>query len=248
MSTVESQQYILVECQQCTPEWFAARAGVTTASNFRVARERAKGGIALSKTAEKLAFRTASERFIGGLLDDEMFSTWAMKRGQRLEEDARRHHMADIGRRVWPVGMVLSPDRKFGASADGWIGHDGGAEYKCLIGSESLMDIYIHDDASFYTDQVQGNLWLSGRLWWDFCMYCPDFEPKGLHFYRQRVKRDDDYIEAMEKDLIGFDNVVEFFVSKLEERQARREGRWVDVEAAANVTEVAASLECPFDV
>jgi len=217
---------LIVECSQATPEWFAARAGVITASMFRLARARKKSGDkALVKAADDYAFKLASERFIGGLMEDATYETWAMKRGQRLESEARVCHMADIGRRVRPVGMVLSDDRAFGASADGWIDGDGGAEYKCLIGPASLKDIYLHDDMSFYMDQVQGNLWLSGRTWWDFCVYCPDFAARGLHFYRQRVQRDDDYIEQMSYELNDFNNLVNRYVEVLEARVARREGR-----------------------
>jgi hypothetical protein len=217
---------LIVECAQATPEWFAARCGVITASMFRIARARLKAkDRELSKAADDYAFRLASERFIGALMEDTTYETWAMKRGQRLEPDARACHMAEIGVRVRPVGMVLSDDRAFGASADGWIGDEGGAEYKCLVGPGSLKDIYLHDDMSFYMDQVQGNLWLSNRKWWDFCVYCPDFEPHGLHFYRQRVYRDEDYIDQMVYELNDFNNIVNGYVEKLEERVARREGR-----------------------
>jgi hypothetical protein len=213
----------VVECTQGTIEWHLARAGVITASNFRLARERTASG-GLTKAAADHAFKVASERFIGNMMDDEMYETWAMRRGQKLEAEARARHMAEIGVRVRPVGMVLTDDLAFGASADGWIGDEGGAEYKCLIGSKSLKDIFIHDDWSFYTDQVQGNLWLSGRKWWDFCVYCPDFAIRGLDFYRLRVERDENYIEQMAYELNDFNNVVNSYVEKLEERAARRTG------------------------
>ncbi|MDF0506585.1 YqaJ viral recombinase family protein [Burkholderia cenocepacia] len=220
---------IIVECQQGTPEWLAARAGVITASNFRIARTRRPDGRTLSDTARHLAFRLAIERISGVPLDDDAPETWQMKRGQRLEDDARTLHMAEIGLRVRPVGIVLTDDRKFGASADGWIEDprlgSGGAEYKCLIGPKELEAVYIDDDATKYIDQVQGNMWLSGREWWDFCVYCPALESIGLHFYRQRIKRDDDYIEQLVSDLWAFDSVVEEFREKLLIRQARREGR-----------------------
>jgi hypothetical protein len=214
----------IVDCVQGTPEWLAARAGVITASNFRIARTRKPNG-ELSDTARHLAFRLAIERISGIPLDDDAPETWQMRRGQKLEDDARTLHMAEIGVRVKPVGIILTDDDKFGASADGWIGSDGGAEYKCLIGPKELEAIYIDDDPTKYVDQVQGNLWLSNREWWDFCVYCPALENINLHFYRQRVKRDEAYIEAMVSDLWAFDNVVESFREKLLMRQARREGR-----------------------
>lgn len=159
-----------------------------------------------------------------------------MKRGQRLEDDARILHTSEIGLRVKPVGIILTDDRKFGASADGWIEcprlGPGGAEYKCLIGPKELEAVYIDDDPSKYMDQIQGNLWLSGRKWWDFCVYCPALESINLHFYRQRVMRDDDYIAELVADLWKFDCMVEEFREKLLTRQARREGREFVAESA----------------
>ncbi len=227
---------IIIDCQQGTPEWFAARAGVLTASNYRIARTRKPDGKTLSDSARHLAFRLAIERISGVPLDDDMPETWQMKRGQILEEDARLLHQADIGMRVRPVGIVLTDDRKFGASADGWIGPNGGAEYKCLIGPKELEAVYIDDDPTKYEDQVQGNLWLSGRAWWDFCVYCPALETINLHFYRQRIDRDDDYIDQMVQDLWLFDNVIESFREKLLKRKARREGRdYVPADVAEDV-------------
>jgi hypothetical protein len=220
---------IVVDCQQGTPEWLAARAGVLTASNFRTARSRKADGRTPSDTARHLAFKLAIERISGIPLDDDAPETWQMKRGQRLEGDARILHEADIGLRVRPVGIILTDDNKFGASADGWIEcpqkGPGGAEYKCLIGPKELEAVYIDDDPSKYVDQIQGNLWLSGRKWWDFCVYCPALESIGLHFYRQRLERDDDYIEELVADLWRFDSMIESFREKLLIRQARREGR-----------------------
>jgi hypothetical protein len=135
---------------------------------------------------------------------------------------ARARHMADIGLRVKPVGMVLTDDRAFGASADGWIGADGGAEYKCLIGASSVREVFLNEDISFYMDQVQGNLWLSNRKWWDFCVYCPQFESIGADWYRQRVERDDAYIEQMAYELADFNNVVNNYTERLLEFGRKR--------------------------
>jgi len=181
----------------------------------------------MSETARHYAFRLAIERISGVPLDVDRptASTWQMKRGQRLEPMARFCHIEEIGVDVEEVGVILTDDRKFGASADGWIGEKGGAEYKCLVGEAELESIYIDLDATKYAEQVQGNLWLSGREWWDFCVYCPALERIGLHFWRQRVYRDEAYIEAMVTDLRNFDEVVEGFREKLIARQEFRAGK-----------------------
>lgn len=210
------------DAPQGSPRWLTARAGVITASRFRECRAKGRDG-KMSDTARHYAFQLAIER-ISGVPLDEGYSTWQMKRGQEMEFDARICHMAEIGVDVKEVGIVLSDDGKFGASADGWIGRDGGAEYKCLVGPAELEAIYIDLDSTKYEEQVQGNLWLSEREWWDFCVYCPALESIGLHFWRQRVYRDEKYIAQLATDLLNFDNVVEDFVERLLAQQARRLG------------------------
>lgn len=204
---------IIVNCAQGSPEWLTARAGVNTASNFRIARSRKRASTEWSETALKLAFGTAIERISGAPLHEGNLG-WEARRGHELEPDARITHMADIGVYVQPVGMVLTDDNLFGASADGWIGQDGGAEYKCLVSPDELRTTLIEHDLAKYMDQVQGNLWLSGRKWWDFCVYCPALKPVK-EFFRWRIERDDDYIDAMVEDLMEFEKLVQSNVAAL---------------------------------
>lgn len=197
---------LIVECAQGSEEWHQARAGIITASMFRVARERLKSGKnagGFTSAARDYAFRLAIERISGKPLD-EGFETWAMRRGHELEPAARMEHEIQTGLIVQRAGFVLTDDRLFGGSADGLIGEDGGSEYKCLVSPEALRDVLIDHDFSKYIDQVQGCMWLTGRKWWDFCMYCPALESIGKQLWRRRVERDDDYIEAMEPELLEF--------------------------------------------
>lgn len=206
---------LIVECTQGSPAWLQARAGVNTASNFRIARSRKKNSVQRTEEALNQAFGTAIERLSGTPLN-EGHETWQLRRGHELEPDARIAHQADIGVYVQPVGMVLTDDRRFGASADGWIGDDGGAEYKCLVSPAELRATLIGNDLAKYMDQVQGNLWLSGRAWWDFCIYCPAMkEAVGKDFFRWRFQRDEEYIDAMVEDLLDFDKLVQDNVTEL---------------------------------
>lgn len=160
-----------------------------------------------TEAAECYAFRLAVERISGKPLD-EGFETWAMKRGHDLEPAARFEHELAIGVVVQPAGFVTTDDRLFGASADGLIGEDGGAEYKCLVDPSRLHRVLLDGDISEFMDQVQGGMWITGRSWWDFCLYCPALERIGLQLWHRRVERDDNYIDAMEMDLIAFERLV----------------------------------------
>lgn len=171
-----------------------------------------------SDKAKNYAFRVAVERISGEPLD-EGFETWAMARGHELEPDARFEHEAQSGLVVQRAGFVLTEDRLFGASADGFIGDDEGAEYKCLVSPDRLRQVLIDGDISEYVDQVQGCMWITGRKRWHFGMYCPALASIGKQLYLQAVERDDDYIESMEMELLRFASLVDEFEATLRRQQ-----------------------------
>ena len=201
---------ILHTAPQGSPEWHAARAGVITASMFATCRQKLKSGPSkgeFAAAAGDYAFRLAVERISGQPLD-EGFETWAMRRGHELEPAARLEHELAIGVVVQPAGFVTTDDNLFGASADGLIGEDGGAEYKCLVDPSRLRRVLLTGDISEFMDQIQGGMWITGRRYWDFCLYCPALESIGLQLWHRRVERDDNYIDQMEMDLIAFERLV----------------------------------------
>lgn len=208
---------IVIQCEQGSEEWHAARAGCITASMFKVARQRLKSGANkgdFTEASKNYAFRLAVEK-ISGVPLDEGFSTWQMKRGNELEPDARRRHEEEAGVIVQRAGFVVSDDGEFGASADGLIGEDSGSEYKCLVSPEGLRDVLVNDDISEFVDQVQGCMWLTGRTTWHFGLYCPALAPVGADFTYRVLARDDDYINDLEQDLITFRALVLQYQAKL---------------------------------
>ncbi len=167
-----------------------------------------------SDAARDYAFRLAIER-ISGVPLDEGYENWQMRRGHEMEPAARAAHEAHADVIVKTAGFVTTDDRLFGASADGLIGHDGGAEYKCLVSPERLRDTILLNDISPYMGQVQGGMWITGREWWDFCVFCPALAPIGRELCRWRVYRDEEYIDAMVDDLIVFERMVSAFEAEL---------------------------------
>lgn len=167
-----------------------------------------------SKTVLDYGFRLAVERISGEPLD-EGFQTWAMKRGHELEPEARMAHEIASGVIVEPCGFVSSPDEVFGASADGLIGQDEGAEYKCFIDPAKLREFWFDDDASSIIHQVQGGMWITGRKRWHIGMYCPALDGVGKGLWWKVVERDDDFIAKMESVLLEFKGVVDAFEKKL---------------------------------
>lgn len=213
---------IIHRAPQGSPDWHTARAGCITASNFKLARQRLKTGPNkgdFTEAAKDYAFRVAIERISGSALD-EGFETWQMKRGHELEPEARRAHEAMTGVLVEEVGFVTTEDRLFGASADGFIDDDGGAEYKCFVAPDKLRSILLSGDTSDVIDQCDGGMWITGRKYWDFCLYCPALEPIGRALTIHRIERDDNRIEALEKELMQFAALVADFERVLRQKAA----------------------------
>lgn len=208
---------IIIECDQGSPEWHQARAGCITASMFDVARSKLKSGPYKGQpTAAALdyAFRLAVERISGQPLDNG-FETWQMKRGHELEPQARMEHEIQTGLIVQRAGFITTDDGTFGASADGLIGEDGGAEYKCFLAPDKLRAFHIDNDASGIMDQVQGCMWITGRKFWHVGMYCPALEAAGRQLWWREFKRNEEHIERLEEDLWEFELIVNKYESKL---------------------------------
>ncbi|HAM74182.1 MAG TPA: recombinase [Alcanivorax sp.] len=213
----------IITVPQGSPEWHQARAGAITASMFATCRQILKSGKNkgdYSAAAKDYAFRLAVERISGEPLN-EGFETYAMRRGHELEPEARLAHEARIEMLIEHAGVVLTDDGLFGASADGLINDDGGSEYKCLIAPERIRSIVVDQDLSEYHDQVQGCMWLTGRKWWHFVLYCPALKPAGLDLIIHEQRRDDDYIEALENDLLAFNGLVELYRHQIENANGR---------------------------
>lgn len=172
-----------------------------------------------SEASKDYAFRLAIERISGEPLD-EGFQTWAMRRGNELEPDARMEHEMQTGLIVQEAGFIMTDDSLFGASADGLIEDDGGAEYKCFVDPSRLRQFHIDNDASDIFDQAQGCMWITGRKWWHIGLYCPALAPVGKQLWWRRFERDDNYIEAMEQDLWEFSQLVASYESQLRQKAA----------------------------
>ena len=103
----------------------------------------------------------------------------------------------------------MRADLKPSLCADGLIGDDGGAEYKCFIAPDKLRPILFDGDASDVEAQIQGCLWLAGRKWWHLGLYCPALECVGRQLTIIKRERDEAFITEMEQSLVQFNCFVE---------------------------------------
>ena len=116
------------------------------------------------------------------------------------------------------VGFIKHASLMAGCSPDGLIGADGGCEIKSVIPTVQLDTILAGGYPSEHRAQIQGNLWITGRAWWDFCSFSPDM-PEHLRTYIFRVARDESYILNLAAEVTVFLGEVGAMVAKLNNRK-----------------------------
>lgn len=230
---------IVLNHPQGSDDWLRARCGVITASRFADARSKlqkaSKNGAAGDPTGDaiKYAWLIAFETIAREPLD-ETFVTYAMRRGRDLEPQARAVYEARTGAYIDEVSLILTEDSRFGYSADGFRDDDGLIEIKCPLACDKLGNVWANPDEAHleYLDQINGGLWITGRKYCDLIVYCPWLAPVGKDLFVKRIHRDENAIEALEADLVGFMRLVDRFLEVLR-RPAKMSGRPKDEPGAA---------------
>jgi len=185
--------------EQGTPEWLAERAGIATASSFADVMATVKSGEAASRRNYRA--RLVVERLTGKPVPT--FQSAAMRQGTEREPDARMAYMMKTGAVVDQVGLCRHDTLEAGASPDGLIGTDGGLEIKCPELATHLEYIKLKTEPPEYAWQIQGGMWITGRKWWDFASFNPDF-PEHLQLVIRRVCRDEAAITRLAAEVSKF--------------------------------------------
>lgn len=209
---------------QRSDEWFAARAGKITASRMNdvmVERERGEFKSGPRKGQQKpqpkaltdYAHQLAAERLT--LRPRKQVKAAALAWGQTVEPAAVAAYQAETGVIVTPAEFTLHPLYDFiGASPDFLVGDDGGGEIKSPESSEVHLQTLLTGLPPEHIEQIQGGLWVTGRQWWDFVSFHPDF-PESHRIYIQRVPRDDEYIERLESACLQMEADVQAILAQL---------------------------------
>jgi putative phage-type endonuclease len=178
----------VINVEQRSPEWFAARLGVPSASNF---------GKVITPGGKK---STQVEGYLNRLVADiltgrseQQEPNEAMQRGTELEPEARAYYELIAGP-VEEIGFCIHDDG-FGCSPDGVVG-DGLLEIKCPLAHTQVE--YLRDGVipSIYIPQVQGQMLVMGKQWCDFLSYHPDMKPMLV-----RVERDEKFCATLHEAL-----------------------------------------------
>ena len=150
--------------------------------------------------------RDLAAEVVRGYLEEESFTNAHMERGKAMEDEARNLYAYKRG--VDPVQVGFVRNGRAGASPDSLIGGDGGLEIKTALGHIQIERLQRGALPNEHLAQVQGNMWVTERAWWDFVSYSPDLPPLII-----RVERDEAYIAQLAKAVEAFntelDNIVQ---------------------------------------
>jgi hypothetical protein len=174
-------------CEQGSPEWFAARAGIPTASQYATVMASGRGG-AESKTRRSYMLKLAGEIITGEPMDN--ISTRHTERGHEMEPEARNFYAFQTDTEPQLVGFIRNGQT--GASPDSLVGNDGLLEIKTKL-PHLLADVILKGDfPADHKAQCQGQLWVAEREWIDLVCYWPKM-PRFI----VRAYRDEEYIKQI---------------------------------------------------
>jgi hypothetical protein len=191
---------------QGSPEWYEARRGIATASEFAAILAKGQG-----KMRRAYMMRLAAERITGEV--QVTYINRHMQRGRELEAEAREYYAWLAEAELQQVGFVRNGD--VGCSPDALVGAAGMVEVKTKLPA-LLLEAMISDGVpSEHWAQVQGGLWVCERQWCDLVCYWPGMPPHIV-----RAERDEAYIAALATEVARFNADLEEVVQRVSTRSS----------------------------
>tara|TARA_R110000822_G_scaffold66650_5_gene162632 strand:- start:825 stop:1436 length:612 start_codon:yes stop_codon:yes gene_type:complete len=198
----------ILDIEQGTPEWLAARAGMVTASRI----------VDVMAKPETAARTNYMAQIVAELLTNKpqggTFTNAAMEFGTEQEPFARGAYEVTRGVLVDQVGFVYHPtiDRA-GASPDGLVG-EGLVEIKCPQMATHLQYQIEQKIPPKYQKQMLWQMACTEKNWCDFISFRPEL-PEKLQLLVIRFNRDDKEIKKIETEVIKFLNEADQLLEKL---------------------------------
>lgn len=180
----------IVECEQGTEEWFRARMGIPTASEFATVMAKGEG-----KTRRTYMLKLAGEIITGQPM--ESYNNAHMERGKVLEEEARDLYAFMYDAVPEQVGFIVNGQK--GCSPDSLLGSTGMLEIKTKLPHLLIETILADRFPAEHKAQCQGALWVAEREWIDIAVYWP-----GLPLFVKRATRDEPYIKMLSEEVDRF--------------------------------------------
>jgi len=199
---------IIDNVKQGSPEWFALRAGVPSASNFS---KIVTGKGDPSKSAKEYMQGLAGEK-ITGMPDLSGYKSIHMENGNEREEESRLLFSAITGIAIRQVGLVFMDDlRNVSCSPDGLgVDEEIGLELKNPMLKTHVKYLLDGKLPSTYFGQVQGSLMVTGYKHWYFMSHYSGIKPLIL-----KIERDEEYIGKLRAALDKFNAELTLMAKKL---------------------------------
>lgn len=194
----------IINCEQLSPEWFAARAGVPSASCFdKIVTTKGEP----SKQRTKYMYQLAGERITGK--KEDTYTNAIMQRGVDMEAEARDMFTLVTDLDVEEVGLCKS-HHGYSCSPDGLI-DGGGLEIKCPTLSVHVEYLLKGKLPTTYFQQVQGSMLVTQTSWWYFMSYYPGMKPLII-----KVDRNNEFAAKLNVELIKFNTELDEIVIKIQ--------------------------------
>ena len=195
----------IVDCDQNSPEWYRARMGIPTASEFKTI-------IGIKKDArEKVTRRTYMLKLAGEILTGEPMDSYSndhMERGKLMEDEARNLYSFMTDAEPQRVGFIRNGQK--GCSPDSLVGDRGMLEVKTKL-AHMTIDCLLKDEfPPEHKAQCQGALWVCEREWIDIAVYWPK-----LPLFVKRAYRDEAFIRDLSQAVDDFNSELAEMVERV---------------------------------
>lgn len=185
----------IIECEQGSPEWFAARVGKVTASCMEkiitpTGKESTQADKYMNQIIAEIITGESAEAFNGNIHTD---------RGKEYEEEAVNYYAMLNGIDPKKIGFCVTDDDKLGCSPDRFVGEDGMLEIKTGLPHVLIESALNNKLEQEHRPQTQCGLFVTGRVWVDTMLYNPKMKPIII-----RAKRNNSFIVDMNTALTKF--------------------------------------------
>lgn len=199
-------RFTIIEAEQRTPEWYAARAGRVTGSRAADVLAKIKSGEAAGRRNYRV--QLVAERLTGKPQED-CYVSKEMQRGIDLEPAARLAYEVRTGLVVRQTGFLSMSEFLSGCSLDGDVEEFKGlVGFKCPNSSTHVEYLKSRRLPPIYVPQSTHEMWVTGAEWYDFVSY-DDRMPEHLQLFCVRVQRN-------EFDIAGYEQEVRRFLAEVQ--------------------------------
>lgn len=170
----------IIPCIQYSPEWWEARRGIPTASNFHKLISLADHSLKVKGSTSYICDLIADTVSLNPNFFSENNRPVSpdVQRGKETEAEARKWFEMEVNEDVQQVGFITTDDGTFGCSPDGLVGGNAGLELKCPNPKTQVKYLLTPKFVpKEYVPQVHGSMLVTGCDRWWFCSYCPGFDP-----------------------------------------------------------------------